>query len=246
MAMLKVLNLCARIQDKEILKGVTLLVAPGEVHAIMGPNGSGKSTFAQALAGHPAYQVTDGVIQLFGSGITDLPADERAHRGLFLAFQHPVAIPGISIANMLRISYNSIARAQDRETIQVPAFRELLTKKMQALRIPKDFADRSVNDGFSGGERKKLELLQAMVLEPRLLVCDEIDSGLDIDALKVVARGINHLRGKDRGIILMTHYKRILDYVKPDHVHIFVGGKIVKSGDSLLANAVEQSGYDTE
>jgi len=242
--MLKINNLHASIEDKEILKGVNLEIKPGEVHAIMGPNGSGKSTLAYVLAGHPRYSVTTGSIKFLGQDIVSAKPEERARSGMFLAFQYPLEIPGVSIANALRLAYNSIAKAQNRPVLSVPDFRELLLSKMSELAIPDDFIGRSLNEGFSGGEKKKAEILQATVLEPKLLILDETDSGLDVDALRIVADGINRLRREDRSILLITHYQRILKYIEPDFVHVFVDGRIEKSGDKTLAEELEQSGYN--
>lgn len=243
--MLSIKNLHASVEDKEILKGVNLEIKPGEVHAIMGPNGSGKSTLAYVLAGHPRYSVTDGLIEFLGQDITNAKPEERARLGLFLAFQYPLEIPGVSIANALRLAYNSIAKAQNREELPVPKFRELLLAKMSELSMPDDFIGRALNEGFSGGEKKKAEILQAAVLEPKLLILDETDSGLDVDALRIVADGINRLRREDRSILLITHYQRILQYIEPDFVHVFVGGRIARSGKKELAEELEGNGYET-
>ncbi len=234
-----------RIDDKEILQGIELVVNSGEVHALMGPNGSGKSTLSLAIMGHPRYKVTKGEIRYDGQHIVGLPVDERARLGLFLAFQYPSAIPGVSVANFLRTAIN--ARRQTNGTkkdMPIPQFRKLLTEKMKLMEMPDSFMSRSVNDGFSGGEKKRLEMLQMHMFQPRLAVLDETDSGLDIDALKVVAEGIQSLRSPDVGILLITHYERILRYVQPDFVHVLVDGRIVRTGGRELAAELELKGYD--
>ena len=242
--MLSIKNLHASIEDKEILKGVNLEIKPGQIHALMGPNGSGKSTLAYVLAGHPRYKITVGSVEFLGQDITQAKPEERAKSGIFLAFQYPLEIPGVSMANALRLAYNSIAKAQNRTELDVPKFRELLLSKMSELSITADFIDRPLNEGFSGGEKKKAEILQAAVLEPKLLILDETDSGLDVDALRIVADGINRLRRPDRSILLITHYQRILKYVEPDFVHVFVDGRIARSGGKVLAEELEEAGYN--
>jgi len=242
--MLSIKNLHASIEDKEILKGVDLEIKPGEVHAVMGPNGSGKSTLAYVLAGHPRYQITAGSVEFLGQDITQAKPEERAQSGMFLAFQYPLEIPGVSMANALRLAFNSLAKSQNRSELDVPRFRELLLSKMSELSILPDFIDRPLNEGFSGGEKKKAEILQAAVLEPKLLILDETDSGLDVDALRIVADGINRLRREDKSILLITHYQRILKYIEPDKVHVFADGKIIKSGDKYLAEELEAKGYE--
>lgn len=238
--LLKIENLHVSVEDKEILKGVNLEIPRGEVHVLMGPNGSGKSTLSYALMGHPRYQVTKGRIYFKGEDITKLPTDERARKGIFLAFQSPVAIPGVSIVNFLRSALKNLRG----EEIPVREFRKLLREKMELLKIEDSFISRYVNDGFSGGEKKRLETLQLAVLQPELAILDEIDTGLDIDALKVVADGVNRLRGPEIGILLITHYQRILNYIEPDYVHVLCDGRIVRSGDKQLALELEAKGYD--
>ena len=245
MARLEIEDLHVRIDDKEILQGIDLVVNSGEVHALMGPNGSGKSTLSLAIMGHPRYKITKGEIRYDGQNIVGLPVDERARLGLFLAFQYPSAIPGVSVANFLRTAIN--ARRQTNGTkndMPIPQFRRLLTEKMKLMEMPDSFMSRSVNDGFSGGEKKRLEMLQMHMFGPKLAVLDETDSGLDIDALKVVAEGIQGLRSPDVGILLITHYERILRYVQPDFVHVLVDGRIVRTGGRELAAELENKGYD--
>ncbi len=241
---LEIRNLHARTEEREILKGVNLTIRKGEVHALMGPNGAGKSTLAYVLMGHPAYEVTEGEVLLNGTNILDLEPEERAHAGLFLAFQYPVAVPGVTIANFLRAALNAKRQARGLGEISVLEFRKLLMDKMRLLKMDPGFAGRYVNDGFSGGEKKKAEILQMAVLEPEFAVLDETDSGLDIDALRTVAEGINALRGPERGFLIITHYKRILDYVRPDYVHVMVDGRIVASGGPELADQLEAKGYE--
>jgi len=244
--LIKITNLHAEIAEDgtEILKGVDLEVNEGEIHAIMGPNGSGKSTLSKVISGHPAYEVTDGDILFRGESILDMEPDERANAGIFLAFQYPVEIPGVSIANFLRTALN----AKRGEEIDIFDYQDLLTEKMELLEMDLAFAERSVNDGFSGGEKKRNEILQLAMLEPTLAVMDETDSGLDIDALKVVSAGINKIKGQQANqmaILLITHYQRMLNYVKPDYVHVMVGGRIIRSGGPELALTLEDQGYDT-
>ena len=231
-------------EDTEILRGVDLTVDRGEIHALMGPNGSGKSTLAKVIAGHPAYEVTKGEIILDGQSVLELEADERSRAGIFMAFQYPAEIPGVTIANFLRAALN--ARRADDDEIDVFAFHQLLQDKMALLKMNPDFASRYVNDGFSGGEKKRNEILQMAMLEPRLGVLDETDSGLDIDALKVVSNGVNTLSEQDEelGVLLITHYKRILQYIHPQHVHVMLRGRIVESGGPELADHLEEHGYD--
>ncbi|UCG76942.1 MAG: Fe-S cluster assembly ATPase SufC [Gemmatimonadota bacterium] len=231
-------------EDTEILRGVDLTVDRGEIHALMGPNGSGKSTLAKVIAGHPAYEVTKGEIILDGQSVLELEADERSRAGIFMAFQYPAEIPGVTIANFLRAALN--ARRADDDEIDVFAFHQLLQDKMALLKMNPDFASRYVNDGFSGGEKKRNEILQMAMLEPRLGVLDETDSGLDIDALKVVSNGVNTLSEQDEelGVLLITHYKRILQYIHPQHVHVMLRGRIVESGGPELADHLEKHGYD--
>ena len=243
---LSVTGLGARVaeEDKDILKGVDLAVRPGEIHAIMGPNGSGKSTLAKVIAGHPGYEATGGSVVFRGEDLLDLEPDERAQAGVFMAFQYPVAIPGVSIANFLRTALQ--ARLEDDEELDLFDFQELLLERMELLHMDPSFAQRSVNDGFSGGEKKRNEILQMAVLKPALAVMDETDSGLDIDALKVVAEGVNTLRGEDpaMAVLLITHYQRILNYIAPDVVHVMVNGRIVESGGPEVALGLEERGYE--
>jgi Fe-S cluster assembly ATP-binding protein len=240
-------NLHVALEDgTEIVKGVDLKVSAGEVHAIMGPNGSGKSTLAYAVAGHPAYQVTGGQIVLDGEDITEAGADERAQAGLFLAFQYPHAIPGVTVTNFLRQAINAVRKARNggvEDPMPVPEFRKELLGQMDRLKVSRDLASRYLNDGFSGGEKKRVEILQMAMLRPKIAVLDETDSGLDIDALRVVAGGVDELVGPDMGALVITHYQRILDYVKPHFVHVFVGGRIVEEGGPELAKKLEQEGY---
>ncbi len=241
---LEIRNLHVRTEERDILKGVNLTLRQGEVHALMGPNGAGKSTLAYVLMGHPGYEVTEGEVIFKGQNILELEPEERAHLGLFLAFQYPVAVPGVTIANFLRAALNAKRQAQGLEEISILEFRKLLMDKMRLLKMDPAFAGRYVNDGFSGGEKKKAEILQLAVLEPEFAVLDETDSGLDIDALRIVADGINALRGPERGFLVITHYKRILDYVQPDYVHVMVDGRIVASGGPELADELEAKGYE--
>ncbi|HMK08073.1 MAG TPA: Fe-S cluster assembly ATPase SufC [Anaerolineales bacterium] len=245
-AVLEVRGLHAGIEGKEILRGVDLVVRQGETHALMGPNGTGKSTFANVLMGHPAYQVTEGQILFEGADLVGMEPDARSRLGLFLAFQYPVAIPGLSVANFLRAAINARRRGRNPEDkgIGVPEFRKLLKEKMDLLQMPHEFAGRYLNDGFSGGEKKRAEILQLATLEPKIAVLDETDSGLDIDALRIVASGVNALAGESLGVLVITHYQRILNYIKPDRVHIMLGGRIVESGGAELAEHLEEHGYD--
>ena len=238
--LLEIRDLHANIGDKEILKGLSLSINEGEVHAIMGPNGSGKSTLANVLMGSPAYRVTSGEVLLKGQPILGMRPDERARLGLFLAFQYPVAIPGVTLVNFLRQSLNA-RRGQD---LPIREFRELLFKQMELLKVNQDFARRYVNDGFSGGEKKRAEMLQMAVLQPIMAILDETDSGLDIDALRTVADGVNALMHPGMGLLLITHYQRLLDHITPEFVHVLVAGRIVKSGGPELALELEASGYD--
>jgi Fe-S cluster assembly ATP-binding protein len=242
--MLEVKNLHAGIEGVEILKGVDLAVKSGEVHAIMGPNGSGKSTFAQVLAGHPAYEVTGGTITFEGKDVLDMEADERARAGMFLAFQYPVAIRGITNAYFLQSAVNAVRKEKGLEELDTLEFAETLERKLELIGWDDSLIHRAVNDGFSGGEKKRNEILQLAVLEPKLAILDETDSGLDIDAVKAVADAVNKLRGPDRSFVIVTHYERILNYITPDRVHVLAGGKIVRSGDMKLALELEAKGYD--
>jgi len=245
-AALEIRNLHASIEDKPILRGVNLTVKQGEVHALMGPNGSGKSTLANVLLGHPAYQVTAGQIIFDGVDLLELEADERSRAGLFLAFQYPVAIPGVTLANFLRQAINSRMKAvnPDSKGISIPEFRRLLKSKMDFLQMDHSFAGRYLNDGFSGGEKKRAEILQMATLEPKIAILDETDSGLDIDALRIVAEGVTKLQGPNLGVLVITHYQRILNYIKPEHVHVMFEGQIVENGGPDLALRLEESGYD--
>ncbi|MEW6566714.1 MAG: Fe-S cluster assembly ATPase SufC [Chloroflexota bacterium] len=243
---LEIRNLHVSVGGKPILKGVNLTVRQGETHALMGPNGTGKSTLAYSLLGHPGYEVTQGEILFKGQNLLELEPDARARLGLFLAFQYPVAIPGVSVANFLRSAINAHRRAVDPgdKGVSVPEFRKLLKAKMDLLHMPHDFAGRYLNDGFSGGEKKRAEILQLATLEPEIAILDETDSGLDIDALRVVAAGVNALSGPNLGILIITHYQRILNYITPDVVHIMLGGRVVESGGADLALHLEEHGYD--
>ncbi len=244
--MLEIKNLHAKVEgeDIEILKGVNLKVNAGEIHAIMGPNGSGKSTLSKVVSGHPEYEVTEGEILFNGEDITELDADERAHLGLFLAFQYPVEVPGITNKTLLREAYNTIARANDREELDPLEFEDYITEKLDVIEMKDEFLSRSINTGFSGGEKKKNEIFQMAVLNPVLSFLDETDSGLDIDALKVVSDGVNKISNDENAIVMITHYQRLLNYIKPDHVHVMMGGKLIKSGGFELAEALEANGYD--
>jgi len=248
MAYLEIKNLHVSLEDgPEIVKGVDLAVDLNQKHAIMGPNGSGKSTLAYALMGHPAYEVTEGQILLDGQDITELEADERAQRGLFLAFQYPHAIPGVTVTSFLRSAINSIRKARaggEDDPIPIPEFRKELTDAMEELKVSRELASRYVNDGFSGGERKRIEVLQLAMLKPKIAILDETDTGLDIDALRIVAGGVNTLVGPDMGALLITHYQRILSYVEPHYVHVFSGGRIVAEGGPELAAKLEAEGYE--
>ena len=238
-------NLHVSVEGKRILKGVNLTIEKGKVHALMGPNGSGKSTLAYTLMGHPQYEIEDGEVIFKGQNLLDLEPDERARLGLFLAFQYPTAIPGVTVANFLRQALNAKRTAQNGgKPIPIPEFRKLLTEKMKLLNMDPSFAGRYLNDGFSGGEKKRAEILQMAVLEPEIAILDETDSGLDIDALRIVANGVNSLIGPHMGVLLITHYQRILNYVKPDRVHVMYDGRIVLSGGSELAHELEAKGYD--
>jgi len=247
LALLELKNLHVGLEDgTEIVKGVDLAVDTDEIHAMMGPNGSGKSTLAYALMGHPAYEITDGEILLDGESVNDLGADERAQRGLFLAFQYPHAIPGVTVTSFLRSAINSIrkARAGEDDPVPVREFRTQMLAAMDELKVPRELAQRYLNDGFSGGEKKRVEILQMAMLKPRIAVLDETDSGLDIDALKIVAAGVKALTGPGMGALVITHYQRILNYIEPDFVHVFVDGRIVEEGGPELAHKLEAEGYE--
>ena len=242
--LLEIKDLNAAIDGKEILKGLNLQVKSGEVHAIMGPNGSGKSTLAKVLAGHPSYEVTKGEVLYEGKDLLELEPDERAREGVFLAFQYPVEVPGVSNSQFLRLAYNEKMKHLGEEELDPLEFNDYLAEKAKIVDMDKSFFKRSVNEGFSGGEKKRNEILQMAVLEPKLAVLDETDSGLDIDALRIVAEGVNKLRSADNAIILVTHYQRLLNYITPDFVHVLAGGKIVKEGGKELALELEEKGYD--
>lgn len=246
MSHLEIKNLHVSIEDKEILKGVSLIVKQGEVHAIMGPNGTGKSTLAYTLMGHPNYAVTQGEVIFKGQNVLELEPDERSRLGMFLAFQYPVAIPGVTVANFLRTALNARRRAENPEDkgMPIPEFRKLLKEKMSMLKMDQNFAGRYLNDGFSGGEKKRAEILQMATLKPEIAILDETDSGLDIDALRVVAEGVNALSGPELGVLVITHYQRLLNYIKPHFVHIMLDGRIVESGGADLALHLEEHGYD--
>jgi Fe-S cluster assembly ATP-binding protein len=246
--MLEIKDLKASVDGKEVLKGLNLSVRPGEVHAIMGPNGSGKSTLSKVLAGHPAYEVTGGQVEyeinLKMKNLLELSADERAKEGIFLAMQYPIEVPGVSNFQFLFTAFNSVLKYQGSEELSETEFRAFLKTKMQLVQMREDFIERPVNVGFSGGEKKRNEILQMAVLSPRLSLLDETDSGLDIDALRVVAEGVNKLRHRENAIVLVTHYQRLLEYIKPDFVHVLAHGKIIETGDASLALKLEKQGYD--
>ena len=246
MSQLEIKNLHVSIEDKEILKGLSLTIKQGEIHAIMGPNGTGKSTLAYTLMGHPNYTVTQGEIIFKGQNVLELEPDERSRAGIFLAFQYPVAIPGVTVANFLRSAINSRRRAEnpDDKGMPIPEFRKMLKEKMDMLKMDHNFAGRYLNDGFSGGEKKRAEILQMATLKPEIAILDETDSGLDIDALRVVSEGVNALSGSELGVLVITHYQRLLNYIKPHFVHVMMGGRIVESGGPELALHLEEHGYD--
>jgi Fe-S cluster assembly ATP-binding protein len=245
-AALEIRNLHVSVDDQPILNGVNLIVTQGEIHALMGPNGSGKSTLSNTIMGHPAYQITAGQIVFDGADLTELEPDERARLGLFMAFQYPVVIPGVTVASFLRNAINARMKAADPDSkgVPIPAFRKLMIEKMDLLKIDHEVGGRYLNDGFSGGEKKRAEILQMAVLNPRLAIMDETDSGLDIDALRIVSEGVNALAGPDLGVLVITHYQRILNYIKPQFVHIMMDGQIVESGGPDLALQLEERGYD--
>jgi len=242
--MLKITNLHASVGEKEILKGISLTVNAGEIHAIMGPNGSGKSTLAQVIAGHPGYEVTSGTIEYDGQDLLDLEAEERAQAGVFLAFQYPIEIPGVTNAYFLRAAYNEIRKAHNQPELDPIEFLDVMEEKLKVVEMDASMMQRSVNAGFSGGEKKRNEILQMAVLAPKLAVLDETDSGLDIDALRIVAEGVNKLKRTDNATIVVTHYQGLLNYIVPDHVHVLAGGRIIKSGGKELAHELEAKGYD--
>ena len=247
MALLEIKNLHVALEDgPEIVKGVDLTVDYGQKHAIMGPNGSGKSTLAYALMGHPSYEITEGQVLVDGEDVTELGADERAQRGMFLAFQYPHAIPGVTVTSFLRSAINAVrkAKAGEDDPVPIPEFRKDLTEAMEKLKVSRELASRYVNDGFSGGERKRIEVLQLAMLRPSIAILDETDTGLDIDALKIVAEGVNALVGPELGVLLITHYQRLLNYIEPDFVHVFMDGRIVAEGGPELATTLEAEGYE--
>lgn len=242
--MLKIENLHASIGDKEILKGISLTVNKGEIHAIMGPNGSGKSTLSSVLVGNPNYEVTGGSVTFEGEDLLELEPEERAHQGLFMSFQYPVEIPGVSMVNFMRAALNERRKAQGLDPIPAPEFLKLMKQKRELVELDSKLASRSVNEGFSGGEKKRNEIFQMAMLEPKLAILDETDSGLDIDALRIVAKGVNELRSPENATIVITHYQRLLDYIRPDYVHVLHKGRIVRSGGPELALELEEKGYD--
>lgn len=242
--MLKIKDLKATIEGKEILNGINLEVKAGEVHAIMGPNGAGKSTLANIIAGREEYEVTGGDMSLDGEDISELDPEERAHRGIFLSFQYPVEIPGVSVTNFMKTAINETRKAQGKDDMTAKDMLKMIREKSEMLEIDRKFLSRSLNEGFSGGEKKRNEIFQMAMLEPKLSILDETDSGLDIDALRIVANGVNKLKSKDNATIVITHYQRLLDYIVPDYVHVLYQGRIVKSGDASLAKELEKRGYD--
>lgn len=242
--MLKIENLHASVDDKAILRGINLEVKPGEVHAIMGPNGSGKSTLSSVIAGKEEYEVTNGTIFFNDENIEDLAAEERAHKGIFLSFQYPIEIPGVSVTNFVKTAINETRKAKGLEDMPAKDMLKLIREKAELLEIDKKFLSRSLNEGFSGGEKKRNEIFQMAMLEPKLAILDETDSGLDIDALRIVANGVNKLKNKDNAVLVITHYQRLLDYIVPDFVHVLYNGRIVKSGGKELAHELEEKGYD--
>jgi Fe-S cluster assembly ATP-binding protein len=242
--MLEIKNLHASVEDKNILRGINLKVNPGEVHALMGPNGSGKSTLASVIAGKEEYEVTDGSILLEGEDIEELSAEERAHKGVFMSFQYPVEIPGVTVTNFMKTAINETRKAKGLEDMPAKDMLKMIREKSEMLEIDRKFLSRSLNEGFSGGEKKRNEIFQMAMLEPKLAILDETDSGLDIDALRIVANGVNKLRSKDNAVVVITHYQRLLDYIIPDFVHVLYEGRIVKSGGKELAHELEEKGYD--
>lgn len=242
--MIKINNLQARVEDKEILKGINLEINPGEIHAIMGPNGSGKSTLSSVIAGREDYEVTGGSIDFEGEDLLDLDPEERAHKGIFLSFQYPVEIPGVSVSNFIKTAINESRKGRGEEPMEAREMLAKMREKTALLEMDKSYLSRSLNEGFSGGEKKRNEIFQMAMLEPKLAILDETDSGLDIDALRIVAGGVNKLRTADNAVVVITHYKRLLDYIKPDFVHVLYNGRIVKSGGPELAHELEEKGYD--
>ncbi|MDB4635994.1 Fe-S cluster assembly ATPase SufC [Flavobacteriaceae bacterium] len=242
--MLEIKNLHASVDNKEILKGINLVVKPGEVHAIMGPNGAGKSTLASVVAGKDEFEVTKGEVLLEGQDLADDAPEERAHKGIFLSFQYPVEIPGVTVTNFMKTAINESRKARGQEDMPANEMLKMIKEKAELLEIDRKFLSRSLNEGFSGGEKKRNEIFQMAMLEPKVAILDETDSGLDIDALRIVAGGVNKLRSKDNAVVVITHYQRLLDYIVPDFVHVLYDGKIVKSGDASLALELEEKGYD--
>lgn len=242
--MIKIKDLQARVEEKEILRGINLEINPGEVHAIMGPNGSGKSTLSSVIAGREDYEVTGGAIDFEGEDLLDLDPEERAHKGIFLSFQYPVEIPGVTVSNFIKTAINESRKGRGEEPMEAREMLAKMREKTALLEMDKSYLSRSLNEGFSGGEKKRNEIFQMAMLEPKLAILDETDSGLDIDALRIVANGVNKLRSKDNAVVVITHYQRLLDYIKPDYVHVLYKGKIVKSGGPELAHELEERGYD--
>ena len=242
--MLEIKDLHASVEGKEILKGINLVVKPGEVHAIMGPNGAGKSTLASVVAGKDEFEVTQGSVVLEGEDLADDAPEERAHKGVFLSFQYPVEIPGVTVTNFMKTAINESRKARGQEDMPANEMLKMIKEKAELLEIDRKFLSRSLNEGFSGGEKKRNEIFQMAMLEPKVAILDETDSGLDIDALRIVAGGVNKLRSKDNAVMVITHYQRLLDYIVPDFVHVLYDGKIVKSGDASLALELEEKGYD--
>ena len=242
--MIKIKELAARVEEKEILRGINLEIKPGEVHAIMGPNGSGKSTLSNVIAGREDYEVTGGSIDFEGEDLLDLNPEERAHKGIFLSFQYPVEIPGVTVSNFIKTAINESRKGRGEEPMEAREMLAMMREKTALLEMDKSYLSRSLNEGFSGGEKKRNEIFQMAMLEPKLAILDETDSGLDIDALRIVANGVNKLRSEDNAVLVITHYQRLLDYIEPDFVHVLYNGKIVKSGDKNLALELEEKGYD--
>jgi len=242
--MLKISNLHASVEDKDILKGINLEIKAGEVHAIMGPNGAGKSTLSSIIAGNENYEVSEGEILLEGEDISELAPEERAHKGVFLSFQYPVEIPGVSVTNFIKTAINEKRKANGEEEMPANEMLKLIREKSELLEMDRKFLSRSLNEGFSGGEKKRNEIFQMAMLEPKIAILDETDSGLDIDALRIVANGVNKLKNENNAVLVITHYQRLLDYIIPDFVHVLMDGKIVKTGDAALAHELEEKGYD--